>query len=334
MIARRVTAIGGDVSTDGLGLNDADRALFATLRHRHPLGRRRQLRQPARPGASRSTCSARSRIADTLNALERHARTSSRSAPATSPATAAATHPRSSSARARATSASTGARRSPPPAACAATPRPPAATPSSSPSSASEARKELGAAGAPALAAKTEQLRERWVKDAAGRGRPRPRRQRRLARRLRVTPRRSASRPLTEVKGNVPVSIVRPSHHRVRTRRAVPRLDPRLPHGRAGHPQLRPRPAEGVPRRARGHRRRHPGRHRRRRHHRRRRARPRAGRAHHPGGQRRHQPAEVPACSSTTCAPGSPSTRCTTTRASRSWCPSGSSPAAAGCRSS
>ncbi len=38
----------------------------------------------------------------------------------------------------------------------------------------------------PALAAKTEQLRERWVQRPAGRGRPRPRRQRRLARRLRL----------------------------------------------------------------------------------------------------------------------------------------------------
>ncbi len=47
-------------------------------------------------------------------------------------------------------------------------------SPISSPSSASEARNELGAAGAPALAAKTEQLRERWVKDQlveAGRSR-------------------------------------------------------------------------------------------------------------------------------------------------------------------
>ena len=30
MVARRVQAVGGDVSTDGLGLNDTDRALFAT----------------------------------------------------------------------------------------------------------------------------------------------------------------------------------------------------------------------------------------------------------------------------------------------------------------
>ncbi len=73
-----------------------------------------------------------------------------------------------------------------------------------------EARHELGAAGQPALAAKTEQRRERWVTDqlvAAGRSRA-----------------ASVSWPdayaytkalgeqaLTETKGNVPVSIVRPS---------------------------------------------------------------------------------------------------------------------------
>jgi len=73
-----------------------------------------------------------------------------------------------------------------------------------------EARDELGAAGAPALASKTEQIRERWVKDQlveAGRS-------------------RAASvgwpdayaytkalgeQALTDIKGNVPVSIVRPS---------------------------------------------------------------------------------------------------------------------------
>jgi fatty acyl-CoA reductase len=73
-----------------------------------------------------------------------------------------------------------------------------------------EARKELGAAGAPALAAKTEQLRERWVKDQlveAGR-----------ARAASVGwpdayafTKALAEQALTETKGPVPVSIVRPS---------------------------------------------------------------------------------------------------------------------------
>ncbi|MCU0260537.1 MAG: HAD-IB family phosphatase [Ilumatobacteraceae bacterium] len=73
-----------------------------------------------------------------------------------------------------------------------------------------EARAELGAAGAPALAAKTEQLRERWVKDQL----------------VRAGRARAASvgwpdayaftkalgeQALTETKGDVPVSIVRPS---------------------------------------------------------------------------------------------------------------------------
>jgi fatty acyl-CoA reductase len=72
------------------------------------------------------------------------------------------------------------------------------------------ARSELGAAGAPALAAKTEQLRERWVKDeliAAGR-----------ARAASVGwpdayafTKALGEQALTDTKGDVPVSIVRPS---------------------------------------------------------------------------------------------------------------------------
>jgi HAD superfamily hydrolase (TIGR01490 family) len=74
----------------------------------------------------------------------------------------------------------------------------------------SEAHKELGAAGAPALAAKTESMREDWVKDQlveAGR-----------ARAASVGwpdayayTKALGEQALTEVKGNVPVSIVRPS---------------------------------------------------------------------------------------------------------------------------
>jgi fatty acyl-CoA reductase len=57
-----------------------------------------------------------------------------------------------------------------------------------------DARTELGAAGAPALAAKTEQLRERWVRADAY-----------------AYTKALGEQALTEVKGNVPVSIVRPS---------------------------------------------------------------------------------------------------------------------------
>jgi len=72
------------------------------------------------------------------------------------------------------------------------------------------ARAELGAAGAPALAAKTEQLRERWVKDQlveAG-----------IARATSLGwpdayayTKALGEQALTDSKGNVPVSIVRPS---------------------------------------------------------------------------------------------------------------------------
>lgn len=74
----------------------------------------------------------------------------------------------------------------------------------------SEARRELGAAGAPALAAKTEQIRERWVKDRlveAGR-----------ARAASVGwpdayafTKALGEQALQDSRGNVPVSIVRPS---------------------------------------------------------------------------------------------------------------------------
>jgi fatty acyl-CoA reductase len=73
-----------------------------------------------------------------------------------------------------------------------------------------EARTELGAAGAPALAAKTEHVRERWVKDQlveAGR-----------ARAASVGwpdayafTKALGEQALTDTKGDVPVSIVRPS---------------------------------------------------------------------------------------------------------------------------
>ena len=73
-----------------------------------------------------------------------------------------------------------------------------------------EARRELGAAGAPALAAKTESVRQDWVKDQlveAGRARagsvgwPD----------AYAYTKALGEQALTEVKGNVPVSIVRPS---------------------------------------------------------------------------------------------------------------------------
>ena len=139
-----------------------------------------------------------------------------------------------------------------------------------------EARRELGAAGTPLLSEKTEQRRSHWVK------------QRMIqAGRARATSlgwpdayaytKALGERALVESRGDVPGLDRAPVDHRVGAGRAEARLDPRLPHGRAGDHLLRPRLAEGVPRRARGHRRRHPGRPRRRRGVRRRRPRPGPG---------------------------------------------------------
>ena len=156
-----------------------------------------------------------------------------------------------------------------------------------------DARVELGAAGAPALAAKTEQLRERWVKDqlvtagrtrAASVGWPD----------AYAFTKALGEQALTEEKGAVPVSIVRPSIIESVVGGAEPGLDPRVPHGRAGHHLLRPRPAQAVPRRAGGHRRRDPRRHGGRVDHRRRRARTGACAGDHPGRLGFGQPAEVP----------------------------------------
>ena len=58
MVARRVQVVTGDVGTDGLGLDEADRAVLASCDIVHPLGRlgrlrlaarRRRRGQPARP---------------------------------------------------------------------------------------------------------------------------------------------------------------------------------------------------------------------------------------------------------------------------------------------
>ena len=70
------------------------------------------------------------------------------------------------------------------------------------------------------------------------------------------------------------------------------------------------------------------------RHHRRRRARARRRAADHPGRVAARSTRSSTGCWSTTSRRGSPSTRCTTPRASRSSCPSGASPAGAGCRAS
>ena len=235
--------------------------------------RRRRCRStPRSTRPSRSTCSADPHRHPARRARRRR-RISSPCRRATSPATAAATPPRSS------------CRRGPfdlglswrDEVAAARRLRSDSEAPSRQPDRLAEfradARTELGAAGAPALAAKTEQLRERWVRDqlvepagrAASVGWPD----------AYAFTKALGEQALIDSRGDVPVSIVRPSIIESAWAEPRPGLDPRLPDGRAGDHLLRPRPAARVPRRARGHRRRDPRRPRRRRDHHRRRPRPR-----------------------------------------------------------
>ena len=161
MIARRVTVDRRRRQPDGLGLDEAGRARCwpaATSSSTRPppssfdspldgavevnlLGPTPHRRHAATTSASRPT--------------------SSRCRPATSPATGGARRPRSWSTRARSSSTSTGATRSTAPAGPAPTPRPTSRTPEKLAEFRKAARHELGAAGTPALAAKTEQLRAR-----------------------------------------------------------------------------------------------------------------------------------------------------------------------------
>ena len=208
MVARRVHAIGGDVSTDGLGLNDADRATFAgcdivihsaaAVAFDSPLD-----------SAVEINLLGPARIADTLNALGITPHLVSVSTcyvagnrRGNAPEELVSDGPFDLGLSWRKEVAAARRLRSDLEAA--------SREPKRLVDFRSEARKELGAAGAPALASKTEQIRERWVSDQlveAGRA-------------------RAASigwpdayaytkalgeQALTEVKGAVPVSIVRPS---------------------------------------------------------------------------------------------------------------------------
>ena len=315
--------VAGDVGTDGLGLDDDGRAAARRAatssstppppsRFDSPLDARRR-GQPARPHPHR-------RRRSTTSASRP---TSSPCPPATSPATAAARPPRSWSSESRFfidvdwRGEVDAARRL----------RADAEAASRTPEQLADFRKQArqrarAPPACPLLAEKTEQLREPLGHRPHGRGRPGPGRLARLARRLRLHQGARRAGPAARPGATCPVSIVRPSIIESALAEPRPGLDPRLPHGRAGHHLLRPRPAEGVPRRARGHRRRDPRRPRRRRHHRRRRHRPARGRVRrrHPGGVRLGQPAALPPASSTCPRAGSPSTRSTTARASRSSC--------------
>ena len=208
MVARRVRAIGGDVSTDGLGLNDADRALFAgcdTVIHSaaavafdSPLD-----------SAVEINLLGPVRIAETLNTLgvTPHLVAVSTCYVAgnrrgNAPEELVSEGPFDLGLNWRKEVAAARRLRSDTEAA--------SRDPERLRGFRAEARKELGAAGAPALAGKTEQLRERWVSDQlveAGR-----------ARAASVGwpdayayTKALGEQALTETKGNVPVSIVRPS---------------------------------------------------------------------------------------------------------------------------
>ncbi len=208
MIARRVTAVGGDVSTDGLGLSDDDSALFtgcdiiihaaAAVSFDSPLD-----------SAVEINLLGPMRIAQTLNdrGVTPHLVAVSTCYVAgnrrgNAPEELVSAGPwdigldwrKEVTASRRLRSDTEAASR----------------TPERLTHFRKEARNELGAAGAPALAAKTENLRETWVKDQlvdAGR-----------ARAASVGwpdayafTKALGEQALTESKGRVPVSIVRPS---------------------------------------------------------------------------------------------------------------------------
>jgi alcohol-forming fatty acyl-CoA reductase len=208
MVARRVRAIGGDVSTDGLGLNDADRALFASCDTVIHSAAAVAFDSPL-DSAVEINLLGPVRIAETLNTLgvTPHLVAVSTCYVAgnrrgNAPEELVSEGPFDLGLNWRKEVAAARRLRSDTEAA--------SRDPERLRGFRAEARKELGAAGAPALAGKTEQLRERWVSDhlvEAGR-----------ARAASVGwpdayayTKALGEQALTETKGNVPVSIVRPS---------------------------------------------------------------------------------------------------------------------------
>ncbi len=206
--AGRITTVAGDVTVDGLGLNDSDRALFATCDIVIHSAAAVSFDSPL-DSAVEINLLGPSRIADLCNALgitphlvavstcyvagnrRGHA---PEALVSDGPFDIGIDWRREVAASRRLRSDTDAAGR----------------TPKQLAAFRRAARTELGAAGAPALAAKTEQLRERWVKDQlvdAGR-----------ARAASVGwpdayafTKALGEQALTDVKGAVPVSIVRPS---------------------------------------------------------------------------------------------------------------------------
>jgi HAD superfamily hydrolase (TIGR01490 family) len=208
MVARRVVAVGGDVSTDGLGLNDHDRGVFASCDIVIHSAAAVAFDSPL-DSAVEINLLGPTRIAETLNTLgvAPHLVAVSTCYVAgnrrgNAPEELTSDGPfdlglnwRKEVAAARRLRSDTESL---------------SRLPDKLRSFRAEAHKELGAAGAPALAAKTESLREAWVKAElveAGR-----------ARAASVGwpdayayTKALGEQALTETKGNVPVSIVRPS---------------------------------------------------------------------------------------------------------------------------
>ncbi|MCB1002067.1 MAG: HAD-IB family phosphatase [Acidimicrobiales bacterium] len=208
MVARRVRAIGGDVSSDGLGLNDADRALFADVDIVIHSAAAVAFDSPL-DSAVEINLMGPVRIAQTLNDLgiTPHLVAVSTCYVAgnrrgSAPEELVSEGPFDLGLNWRKEVAAARRLRSDLEAA--------SRDPEHLRSLRKDAHTELGAAGAPALAAKTEQLRERWVSDQlveAGR-----------ARAASVGwpdayayTKALGEQALTETKGPVPVSIVRPS---------------------------------------------------------------------------------------------------------------------------
>ncbi len=208
MIARRVQTVNGDVSTDGLGLNEADRALFATCHTVIHSAAAVAFDSPL-DSAVEINLLGPTRIAETLQQLgvAPHlvavstcyvAGNRRGNAPeelvSEGPFDLGLSWRKEVTASRRLRSDAEAASR----------------LPETLRRFRAEARTELGAAGAPALAAKTEQLRERWVTDQlveAGR-----------ARAASVGwpdayafTKALGEQALMESKGDIPVNIVRPS---------------------------------------------------------------------------------------------------------------------------
>ena len=199
-----------------------------------------------------------------------------------------------------------------------------------------QARTEIGAAGDHLIAAAGREAARGVGQRRAGRRPARPGRSRSAGPMPTPSPRHWASGPWWQQwEGTVPDhrSCARRSSSRRCPSRA--RVDPRLPHGRADHHLVRPRPAARVPRRTRGHRRRHPGRPRRGRHPGRGRAGPEPGRPtvyHVASGVRNPLRYGHLVELSDRLLPAA--TRSTTSGASPSTCPSGPSRGAGGCSAS